>query len=87
MSTTHDSSFVNDPRAVDDGGAARLTAILDQILAVGHALSDWFTRRRIFTSVMGELERLDDRSLADVGFRREALGEQVSIALMWTKKD
>jgi uncharacterized protein YjiS (DUF1127 family) len=87
MSTTHDSSFINNPRAVDDGGAARLTAILDEILAIGHAFGAWIARRRTRASVMAELDRLDDRSLADVGFRREALGEQVQAALMWTKKD
>lgn len=87
MTTTHDSSFIDNPRAVDDGGAARLTGILDEVLAVGQAFAAWIARRHTFTSVMGELERLDDRSLADVGFRREALGEQVEAALMWTKKD
>ena len=87
MSTTHDSSFINNPRAVDDGGAARLTAALDEILAIGHAFGAWIARRRTYTSAMGELERLDDRSLADVGFRRVALGDQVQAALMWTKKD
>lgn len=87
MSTTHDSSFVNDPRSVDDGGARRLTAILDEVLAIGHAFGAWLERRRTYVNVVGELERLDDRSLADVGFRREALGEQVQAALLWTKKD
>lgn len=87
MSTTHDSSFINNPSTVDDGGAARLTAILDEILAIGHAFGAWFARRRTRATVLAELDRLDDRSLADVGFRREALGEQVQAALMWTKKD
>jgi uncharacterized protein YjiS (DUF1127 family) len=87
MTTLNDSSLVSDPRQVDDGGAARLAAILDEILSVAHAVGAWVNRRRVYHSVMTELQRLDDRGLADVGFRRETLGEQVSAVLLWTKRD
>jgi uncharacterized protein YjiS (DUF1127 family) len=44
-------------------------SILNLLISAGHAVSDWRRRQRAY----GELMALDDRSLADIGIRREQI--------------
>lgn len=44
-------------------------SILNLLISAGHAFSDWRRRQRAY----GELMALDDRSLADIGIRREQI--------------
>jgi uncharacterized protein YjiS (DUF1127 family) len=44
-------------------------SIVNLFISVGRAFSDWRRRQRAY----GELMALDDRSLADIGIRREQI--------------